>query len=105
MENGTVVMQNTTSAVFDKTFVGKLIDCFVSDRKQAIVAIGLELKCHIRYHITSTGNLLLCRCLAGLFVSCFWCPRIFFGPVLLSSRGLPAAMLADSVAQGTNTMF
>ncbi|KAL5315086.1 hypothetical protein ACEPPN_017737 [Leptodophora sp. 'Broadleaf-Isolate-01'] len=56
---GTVVMQNTVPVVHNKTFVGELFNCFASDRKQAIAAVGAELKCHIHYYATSTGDLFL----------------------------------------------
>ncbi|KAH7389092.1 hypothetical protein BKA64DRAFT_679808 [Cadophora sp. MPI-SDFR-AT-0126] len=56
---GTVVMQNTVPAVFNKAFVGELFNCFASDTKQAIAAIGEELMCHIHYYVISTGDLFL----------------------------------------------
>ncbi|KAL2060017.1 hypothetical protein VTL71DRAFT_9839 [Oculimacula yallundae] len=56
---GTVVMQNATPAIYNKTFIGELFSCFLSDKKQAIDAIGAELKCTIHYYVTSTGDLFL----------------------------------------------
>lgn len=59
LAKGTVVMQNTFPAIFNKTFVGQLYSCFCTDTKQVIAAIGAELKCNIHYHRLSTGDLLL----------------------------------------------
>ncbi|CZT46791.1 uncharacterized protein RSE6_07282 [Rhynchosporium secalis] len=59
MGKGTVIMQNTLITIYNKTFIGKLFNCFMSDKKHTIAAIGAELKCHIHYYVTSTGDLFL----------------------------------------------
>ncbi|CZT12081.1 uncharacterized protein RAG0_16044 [Rhynchosporium agropyri] len=59
MGKGTVIMQNTLITIYNKTFIGKLFNCFMSDKKHKIAAIGAELKCHIHYYVTSTGDLFL----------------------------------------------
>ncbi|XMA18301.1 hypothetical protein WAI453_011092 [Rhynchosporium graminicola] len=50
MGTGTVIMQNTLITIYNKTFIGKLFNCFMSDKKHTIAAIGAELKCHIHYY-------------------------------------------------------
>ncbi|CZT04050.1 uncharacterized protein RCO7_05650 [Rhynchosporium graminicola] len=59
MGTGTVIMQNTLMTIYNKTFIGKLFNCFMSDEKHTIAAIGAELKRHIHYYVTSTGDLFL----------------------------------------------
>ena len=52
-------MQNSAPAVFNKTFVGELFNCFASDTKEAIASIGADLNCNIHYYVISTGDLFL----------------------------------------------
>ncbi|KAI9047483.1 hypothetical protein LZ554_008202 [Drepanopeziza brunnea f. sp. 'monogermtubi'] len=56
---GSVVMHNTVVQIFTKTFIGLLFGYFASDTKQAITAVGAELKCHLKYKVVFTGDLLL----------------------------------------------
>ena len=59
LAKGTVVMQNSAPAVFNKTFVGELFNCFASDTKEAIASIGADLNCNVHYYVISTGDLFL----------------------------------------------
>jgi hypothetical protein len=56
---GNVVMHNTVVQIFNRTFIGLLFGYFASDTKQAITAVGAELRCHLKYKVVSTGDLIL----------------------------------------------
>lgn len=95
---GTVVMQNTVPVVHNKTFVGELFNCFASDRKQAIAAVGAELKCHIHYYATSTGDLFLCRCWEGLICLAGWISLDPVATALPSPQNALDVAIANSIA-------